>query len=194
MQDMVHPSLQLKWISEEKGYGLFAKELIPKGTVTYCQDPLDIVIKQKELPNYPEALKANILKFAFEPPSGDLVLSWDNAKYINHCCTPNSLSTGYEFEIAVRDVEQGEELTTDYRLFTKNNSFDYICHDSNCPGPLMHELPLNSIDQRIREALLNYRFVKQPLEFLIPQKQIKKLNYFLDSSEAYVSVAEELPQ
>jgi hypothetical protein len=190
---MVLPSLRLQWISEEKGYGLFATEFIPKGTVTYCQDPLDIVIKQADLSKYPQALLDSIHKFAFEPPNGDVVLGWDNAKYINHCCSPSTLSTGYEFELAVRDVEVGEELTTDYRLFTKNNTFAFSCENPICPRSLMSELPLIEIDQRIQSALLHFRAVAQPLSFLISSLQQEKLNRFLEDPDAYISVAEELP-
>jgi hypothetical protein len=190
---MVLPSLQTKWISDTKGYGLFATEFIAKGTITYCQDPLDIVISPADILKYHPILRDNIHKFAFEPPTGNMVLSWDNAKYINHCCQPNSLSTGYEFEIAVRDVHPGEELTTDYRLFSKHNKFEFFCDNPQCPRSQMNELPLENIDQRIMSALVDWKKIDQPLEFLVPPTITEKLNLYLTGATAYTSVAEQLP-
>ena len=190
---MVLPSLQTKWISDEKGYGLFATEFIAKGTITYCQDPLDIVISPADIPKYHSTLRDSIHKFAFEPPGGNVVLCWDNAKYINHCCQPNTLSTGYEFEIAVRDVLVGEELTTDYRLFSKNNKFNFFCDNMQCPRSQMDELPLEQIDQRIIDALVDWQEVEQPLEFLVPLTIIEKLQQYLNGDGHYISVAEQLP-
>ncbi|PKG99983.1 SET domain-containing protein [Paraglaciecola sp. MB-3u-78] len=190
---MVLPSLQTKWISDEKGYGLFATEFIPKGTVTYCQDLLDIVISPDELSKLPQVLIDSIHKFAFEPPCGNMVLSWDNAKYINHCCQPNSLSTGYEFEIAVRDVQADEELTTNYRLFSKHNTFQFFCDNSQCPRSPMNELPLESIDCSIKSALAYYEKVVQPLDFLVSPLVAEKLKDYLRGNLSYTSVAEQLP-
>jgi hypothetical protein len=41
---MIIPWVKIQWISDEKGYGLLATRDIPKGTVTFVQDGLDIVI------------------------------------------------------------------------------------------------------------------------------------------------------
>lgn len=190
---MVLPSLRIQWISDEKGYGLFASEFIPKGTVTYCQDSLDIVISPSELQKHHQAIQDSVHKFAFEPPSGDMVMCWDHAKYINHCCQANSLSTGYEFEIAVRDVQVGEELTTDYRLFSKYNKFDFVCDDPQCPRSRMDQLPLQEIDSKIQAALTHYSEIEQPLSFLVPPPILEKLKRYLIDPSAYISVEEELP-
>lgn len=190
---MVLPNLQIKWLSDEKGYGLFATEFIPKGTITYCQDPLDIVISPADISKYHPALQDCVYKFSFEPPHGNMVLCWDSAKYINHCCQPNSLSTGYEFEIAVLDIHPGEELTTDYRLFSKHNDFNFVCDNEQCPRSQMNELPLEKIDQRIRGALIDWQKVEQPLKFLVPPPIAEKLKRYLNGAIPYSSVAEQLP-
>jgi len=190
---MVIPSVRILWISDDKGYGLFSTEHIPKGTITYCQDPLDIVIRKDDVSRYPNALLNSIHKFAFEPPNGDLVLCWDEAKYINHCCSPNSLSTGYEFEIAVRDIQIGEELTTDYRLFSRNNHFACRCDNEQCPRPGMDGFDVPAIDRVIRSALASLTDVPQPLAFLIPPHQKAQLDRFLADPREYISIANELP-
>src|SRR5690606_23513732 len=35
-------------------------------------------------------------------------------RFVNHSFNSNCLSTAYDFEIAVRDIQPGEELTDDY--------------------------------------------------------------------------------
>jgi hypothetical protein len=42
------------------------------------------------------------------------VLCWDNGRYVNHSFNSNCMSTAYDFEIAVRDILPGEQLTDDY--------------------------------------------------------------------------------
>ncbi|MDG1242596.1 MAG: SET domain-containing protein [Opitutae bacterium] len=191
---MVLPSLRIQWLSDEKGYGLIATEFVPKGTITYCQDSLDIVIPQGDISKYSGVLRDSIYKFAYEPPTGEMVLGWDHAKYINHCCLANTLSTGYEFEIAVRDIEVGEELTTDYRLFSKHNTFHVVCRNEHCPQSAMDALPLKDIDARIQSALSSYSSVEQPLGFLVATDTLERLNAYLNDSGEYISVEEELPK
>jgi hypothetical protein len=41
-------------------------------------------------------------------------LCWDIGRYVNHSFNSNCLSTAYDFEIAIRDIQPGEELTDDY--------------------------------------------------------------------------------
>ena len=38
---MIHPKTTLRFINEEVGYGLYATEFIPKGTITYVKDSLE---------------------------------------------------------------------------------------------------------------------------------------------------------
>ena len=39
---MIIPWVRIVWISDQKGYGLVASRPIPKGTITFAQDGLDI--------------------------------------------------------------------------------------------------------------------------------------------------------
>ena len=38
---MIHPDTELQYINNEIGYGVVAKKLIPKGTITWVLDKLD---------------------------------------------------------------------------------------------------------------------------------------------------------
>lgn len=40
-----------------------------------------------------------------------------NAEYVSHSCTPITISTGYNVEIAIRDINSGEQVTDEYGLF-----------------------------------------------------------------------------
>src|SRR4051812_43573751 len=40
-KQMIHPDTELRFISPEKGYGVVATKLIPKGAITWAFDALD---------------------------------------------------------------------------------------------------------------------------------------------------------
>ena len=39
---MLHPDTRLQFIDEDIGYGIFATNFIPAGTITYVKDALEI--------------------------------------------------------------------------------------------------------------------------------------------------------
>ena len=41
---MLHPDTELRVVSADIGFGVFATALIPKGTIVYIKDPLEIEI------------------------------------------------------------------------------------------------------------------------------------------------------
>lgn len=43
---MVHPATELRFINNLKGRGVFAIKPIPKGTLTYVMDELEVVIER----------------------------------------------------------------------------------------------------------------------------------------------------
>ena len=42
---MMHPGTALRWIGAERGFGVVATEHLPKGTILYVLDPLDVVVQ-----------------------------------------------------------------------------------------------------------------------------------------------------
>lgn len=111
---MIHPNTELKFISKEVGYGVVATELIPAGTITWALDKLDREFTPQEFEEM-EAIYQNILDtYTFRNNNGHFVLCWDNGRYVNHSFNSNCLTTAYDFELAIRDIQPGEQLTDDY--------------------------------------------------------------------------------
>lgn len=111
---MIHPHTELRFISPEVGYGVVATKFIPAGTITWAFDKLDRVFTPEQVSAL-DAIYQEILEFySYRDNKGNLVLCWDNARFVNHSFKSSCLSTAYDFEIAVRDIHPGEELTDDY--------------------------------------------------------------------------------
>ncbi len=113
---IVHTSLRASPIH---GVGVFAEEPIRKGQVVWQFDHrVDIVIPCNQLQDFPQAMQDYLERLSYvEGLNGSrvMVLCADNAKFVNHADEPNLLDTpdGVQ-EIAVRDIEAGEELTCNY--------------------------------------------------------------------------------
>ncbi len=111
---MIHPHTELQFINDEIGYGIVAKQFIPKGTITWVLDKFDRSFTPREFEEMEEPYKNIIDIYAFRNNIGNYVLCWDNARFVNHSFNSNCLTTAYDFEIAVRDIHPGEQLTDDY--------------------------------------------------------------------------------
>jgi hypothetical protein len=111
---MIHPKTELKHINNEVGYGVVATDFIPAGTITWVLDKLDREFSPSEF-QLMEPIYQNILDtYTFRNSNGNFVLCWDNGRYVNHSFNSNCLTTAYDFEIAIRDIHPGEQLTDDY--------------------------------------------------------------------------------
>ena len=110
----MHPHTKISFINDEIGIGVTATQFIPKGTITWVQDDLDGVYTADEIENMNPVLQELMDKFSFRNNQGEFILCWDLSKYVNHSFKSNCLSTAYNFEIAIRDIQIGEELTDDY--------------------------------------------------------------------------------
>ncbi len=111
---MIHPHIELKFISKDIGYGVVATQFIPAGTITWILDKLDREFSPADFDNL-EPIYQNILNtYTYRNNKGNLVLCWDHGRYVNHSFNSNCLSTAYDFEIVIRDIQVGEQLTDDY--------------------------------------------------------------------------------
>ncbi len=111
---MIHPHTELKFINNTIGYGVVATAFIPAGTITWALDKLDREFTPDEFAAM-EPLYRNILEtYSYRNNKGNLVLCWDISRFVNHSFNPSCLSTSYDFEIAIRDIHPGEQLTDDY--------------------------------------------------------------------------------
>ena len=120
---MIHPKTELRFISNDIGHGVVATAFIPAGTITWALDNLDREFSPDTFKGM-DALYQNILEtYTFRNNNGNLVLCWDNGRYVNHSFNSNCLSTAYDFEIAVRDIHPGEQLTDDYGYLNISKPF-----------------------------------------------------------------------
>src|ERR1041385_4174081 len=83
---MLHPHTELRHVGEVIGYGVFATRRIPKGTITWVRDDLDQTFKPEDLAQFAPEYQQLLEKYSFIDRSGNAVLCWDLARYINHSC------------------------------------------------------------------------------------------------------------
>lgn len=187
---MIHPETQLRFISPDIGYGVFATAPIPKGTMVYVKDELEITIPpDSPLLQRPEYHKV-ITKYSYIE-NGLYIISWDIEKYVNHSCESNTLSTGYGFEIAVRDIEPEEELRDDYGMFNLDYEFECSCGSPRCRGTIAQRNSADHVDwwdTRLKAALAQFKAVKQPLMPYLDDETHKDVMTYLETGQGYQSI------
>lgn len=99
------------------GLGVFAAESIAEGQAVWEFAPgIDLVLENGRVSELPAAFRAYLVSYGYPSPElpGHIVLSCDNAKYLNHSEAPNCESSG-PVNRALRAIGEGEEITCDYR-------------------------------------------------------------------------------
>jgi hypothetical protein len=188
---MIHPNTELRYINNTVGYGVFATKLIPEGTISYVKDSLEIVVKPDEYDKHPAEVQQLIEKYSYMDQEGDRIISWDFAKYVNHCCNCNTISTGYGFEIAIRDIHPGEQLTDEYGIFNLDEDFSLICDQPHCRkrvSPTDLDVYHAVWDERIKRAFAKFQQVEQPLLSLVDSATRAELDAYLHDPTQYKSV------
>jgi len=108
-------------MSEGKGVGLFAKELIPKGKIWWIRnEQFDKVIMESELASYAQLAANFIMTYGFHEPAGNWYLCIDNARFSNHSYIPNTFNKlnakgELVFCTATKDIFPGEEILCNYK-------------------------------------------------------------------------------
>ncbi len=169
---MIHPKTELKFISNEIGYGVVATEFIPAGTITWALDDLDREFTPSKLMKM-NPLYQNILDtYCYRNNKGNYVLCWDYGRYVNHSFKSNCISTAYDFEIAIRDIQPGEELTDDYGYLNVSEPFTGIDEGTRrktvYPDDLLNHY--QTWDKQLIKNFPNIIKVEQPLKSLITPK------------------------
>ncbi|HTA44043.1 MAG TPA: SET domain-containing protein [Bryobacteraceae bacterium] len=170
---MIHPDTELRFISREMGYGLFAAKPIPRGTITWVGDALDQIVSTERFADLPGPLRSQAYKYSYVNGRGDRILCWDHGRFVNHSCAANCLSPGFDFEIAVRDIGAGEEITDDYGTLNLEEPFDCLCHARTCRGSITPDDPLRCApqwDASLASAFSSIPRVDQPLWELVCEK------------------------
>ena len=188
---MIHPQTEIQYINDAIGYGVFAKALLPQGTIVYVKDNLEICISPEEYHNHSQPMREVIEKYSYKDENGFRIISWDFAKYVNHCCNFNTISTGYGFEVAIRDIQPGEQITDEYSLFNLDKPMVVNCGEANCRKQINPEDFDNYYpewDKLIKSALRKFHTLEQPLADFLDKDTLKALNDFRLNENAYRSV------
>ena len=171
---MVHPDSTLRYINDEIGFGVVATKRIPRGSITWVLDDLDQVFTPNEAARICDFLKPSLEKYSFMDSKGQSILCWDHARFINHCCDPSCLSTGFNFEIAARDINPGEELTDDYGALNLAESFKCHCRSPRCRRMVHSDDFLKFVpawDEQVAQVFPLIKSVAQPLWPLVREKE-----------------------
>lgn len=176
---MIHPNTELRFISPEIGYGVVATAFIPKGTITWAFDPLDRIFTLDQIAKLPSMFQNVLDRYSYRDHEGNYVLCWDHARFVNHSFNSNCISTAYNFELAVRDIYPGEELTDDYGYLNVTEPFECLPEPGTSrtkvmPDDLLHFYP--EWDAQLVEAFKHYNKAEQPLSPLIERKYRHKVS------------------
>jgi len=174
---MLHPDTEIRFINELVGYGVVATRTIPKGTITWVQDPLDRIFTPSQVASLPPIAQKSLDIYGFRNAIGETVLCWDAAKYLNHSFRPSCFSTAYDFEIAIRDIAPGEQLTDDYGYLNLSAPFQPL--DEGTERKIVYPDDLFNYhaewDTLLRKQLHGIFRVPQPLSAILPESTQREL-------------------
>lgn len=104
------------------GIGLFAAERIRAGTVIWRLNPaIDLELTEEQIRALAPPARQQIRKYTYvDLVRRTRVLCGDDARFFNHDDHPNCRDypdADGGVTVAARDIEEGEELTSDYACF-----------------------------------------------------------------------------
>jgi D-alanine-D-alanine ligase len=125
------------------GYGIYASRDIRKGEVIFKGEGKSqrVITKRFVEKNWNEDEKLHFRRYAY-PVSEELFILWDEdpAEWApqNHSCSPNTAFDGLNM-LAIKNINQGDELTLDYAQFLDENMepFQCNCKSEKCRGLIM---------------------------------------------------------
>jgi hypothetical protein len=176
---MLHPDTELRFVDEVIGYGVFATRRLPAGTITWVLDSLDLVLDDASVAALGPTYSGVLDRYTYLDRDGQHVLCWDTAKYMNHHCEATCMSPGLDFEIALRDIEPGEQLTTDYASLNLEEDFVCSCASSHCRRivrPADWDRLAPEWDERLRGAFGSILGQPQPLWKWLAEGDVHTIN------------------
>lgn len=176
---MLHPDTELRYVNDAIGFGVYATKRIPKGTITWALDELDRHVDARRVAELDELRRNYFLKYAYRNGQGQYILCWDLGRYINHSFHANCVGTAYELELAARDIEAGEQLTSDYGTLNVDEAFDCEPEEGSDRRQVQPDDLLRFSDRWDRlaaDAFAHFDRVPQPLGHLIQPKFLEKVN------------------
>lgn len=188
---MMHPDTVMAKINDKKGLGVVATRYIPKGTIVYAIDPIDTKVSLNspllDDPKYGDIIR----RYGYVTGPEGYVIGWDHSKYVNHSCAPNTISTGWGFEIAIKDIAEGEEVVDEYGLFNIEADLKCACGAAGCRGYISrtdHETLSPVWDSWVKESLLAFEDVEQPMLKYISAGVVAEIKQYLKTGKGYKSV------
>ncbi|KQC14695.1 MAG: lysine methyltransferase [Desulfuromonas sp. SDB] len=170
---MIHPDTEIQFINHEIGYGVVATKLIPKGTITWVMDQLDRVFTVEDISRLDPIYYEILDKYSFLDNQGNFVLCWDNGRFVNHSFNPSCITTAYNYELAVKDIYPGDQLTDDYGFLNVPKPFKCIKEKGTSRKEVLPDDLLRlhrRWDRKLKSAYRSFNKVKQPLlKFLDPE-------------------------
>ncbi|GAB2518873.1 hypothetical protein GCM10027085_05770 [Spirosoma aerophilum] len=132
---MIHPDTYVK--STHKGLGVFAGRRFERGEILWIIDDVDAKLALHRYLDLDALQRQKLNIYSYLDNKNRVIIPWDEGKYVNHACAPNS--TGLlEFDnisIALRTIEAGEEIVEDYYSYYGHfESFTCRCGAPNCRG------------------------------------------------------------
>jgi hypothetical protein len=192
---MVHPHTELRFVNPIVGWGVFATRAIPRGTIIWAFDVLDQRFSPDRIAAMPGYARAQLEKYSYIDSRGDHILCWDHARFFNHSCAANCLSVGYDFELAVRDIAAGEELTDDYGTLNPTEPFPCFCGALHCRTQVLpddHVRLAVDWNHLAREAFHLIRTVPQPLWEVLTERAM--IESALDDPNRLRPIQHHFPQ
>ncbi len=177
---MIHPRTELREVDPVIGSGVFATALIPRGTIVWATDPLDRYLTVADVKALPPRVALDLVRHTWMTREGRFVLAWDNSRFVNHSCSPNCLATEFGFEIAVREILPGEEMTNDYANLGLQRDEHFHCArgEHGCRGEVHYPDGArlrHAWAAQIAGTLPVVSQVQQPLDFLLSSDVREKL-------------------
>ena len=129
---------------------------------------------------FPPVFGDLIDRYMFRDALGNHILCWDLGRFMNHSCEPTCLNVDADFDIAVRDIPAGEELTDDYAglHLQDHEEFDCCCGVPSCRGrvtPRDAFVLAAEWERDLHDALLRAADVPQPLRPVITDPDLRKV-------------------
>ena len=138
-----------------------------------------------------EPIYQNILDtYTFRNNNGNFVLCWDNGRFVNHSFNSNCLTTAYDFEIAIRDIHPGEQLTDDYGYLNIAQPFRGINEGTRrktvYPDDLLKYYKV--WDKKLLKVFDKIPNLKQPLRTLITEELWNEIGNVANKSTEMQSI------
>jgi uncharacterized protein len=187
---MIHPNTKLEFISDEIGYGVVATKFIPAGTITWVLDKLDREFTPLDVQNMESIYQKIVDTYCYRNNQGNYILCWDYGRFVNHSFKSNCFSTAYDFEIAIRDIQAGEQLTNDYGYLNVEKPFKGI--DEGTRRKIVYPDDLlkyhKAWDKKIAKVFPEIPLLPQPLKALLSEDLWAKVVEIANGEKALDSI------